>query len=461
LVKNSYAKLKVMKNKKQLYKEGGRKGFTLFEVLVVVGVLIVLALIVIYTLNPHQAINQGQDSNRVAGIGTLDKAISLYYSDAITNPASLYLGSSSVRYISIPDPTATTTAGTNCGGLGFPTSPVYHCAASSTYMNTNGTGWVPINFTSYSGGTIIPTLPIDPINTTSSGEYYVYITNGTQYELMANPASTEDASDTSDFVKGTNLSLETSFPVLTASGFIGGNIWVIDSNNERVEEFNSSGTYLSQFGSNGGGNGEFSNPNDIAIDASGNIWVTDAGNDRVQEFSSNGTYLSQFGSDGRGNGQFYTPYGIAIDASGNIWVTDSLNNRVEEFNSSGTYLSQFGTHGSGNGQLNGPGDIAIDASGNIWVADANNNRVEEFNSSGTYLSQFGSNGGGNGQLSSPYGIAIDASGNIWVTDSANDRVQEFSSNGTYLSQFGSNGGGNGEFSGPLGIAAYIKSAAQN
>jgi DNA-binding beta-propeller fold protein YncE len=93
---------------------------------------------------------------------------------------------------------------------------------------------------------------------------------------------------------------------------------VADTNNQHVEKFNSSGTYVSQFGSSGSGNGQFSGPNTIAFDGSGNLWVVDSGNNRVQEFNSSGTYLSQIGcasgvcASGSGNGQFNNPDGIAI-----------------------------------------------------------------------------------------------------------------------------------------------------
>jgi tripartite motif-containing protein 71 len=88
----------------------------------------------------------------------------------------------------------------------------------------------------------------------------------------------------------------------------------------------------------------------------------------VQEFNSKGEYLSQFGSKGSGNGQFYSPLGIAIDSTGNLWVADN-NYRFQEFNSKGEYLTKFGTLGGGEGQFYNPADLAFDAAGNIWVTD--------------------------------------------------------------------------------------------
>ena len=59
--------------------------------------------------------------------------------------------------------------------------------------------------------------------------------------------------------------------------------------------------YLSQFGSTGQGNGQFRLPEGVAIDpTSHNIVVADAANDRVQIFDSNGTFIAKFGSSGGG-----------------------------------------------------------------------------------------------------------------------------------------------------------------
>ena len=229
-----------------------------------------------------------------------------------------------------------------------------------------------------------------------------------------------------------------------------GNIYVTDLVNNRVQKFDSSGAYLSQFGSYGSGDGQFAYPFGITLDASGNIYVVDVVNRRVQKFDSSGAYLSQFGSEGSGDGQFSSPTGIALDASGNIFVADTNNHRVQKFDSSGGYLSQFGSSGSGDGQFAYPNGITLDASGNIYVADNDNHRVQKFDSSGAYLSQFGSQGSGDGQFAGPRGIALDASGYIYVTDDIN-RVQKFDSSGAYLGQFGSSGSGDGQFFYPNGI----------
>lgn len=204
----------------------------------------------------------------------------------------------------------------------------------------------------------------------------------------------------------------------------GGNIWVGTTGSGGViQKYNSSGSFLATIIHNGqgSGNGQFGNPSlaDMAFDSSGNLWTLDTGNLRVEKFNSSGSYLSQFpcASGGCSNsstsGYFSEwPWGMALDAGGNFWVADNANNRIEKFNSSGSYLSQFPcssgacSGGGGDGQLNGPDVVTVDSSGNLWITDNNNYRVDEFNSAGSFVQKFGSQGTGNGKFEAPNYIYV-------------------------------------------------------
>ena len=156
------------------------KGFTLIELLVVIAIVAILMVTVVVTINPGQLLAQARDSNRLSDVNTIDTAINLSRVDSIA------LGSSSITYISIPDMTATSTAGDQCQGLNLPPLPspyTYHCSASSTYRKVDGTGWIPINFTQMSSGAPFSQIPIDPINQTSSYLFYTYTTDGSTYEV--------------------------------------------------------------------------------------------------------------------------------------------------------------------------------------------------------------------------------------------------------------------------------------
>src|SRR5207247_2255682 len=87
----------------------------------------------------------------------------------------------------------------------------------------------------------------------------------------------------------------------------------------------------SAWGSSGSGNGQFQNPTGVAVDVCGNVYITDASNNRIQEFDENGMFVTTWGGVGSGNGQFNYPYSVAVDGNGNVYVADTNNNRIEKF----------------------------------------------------------------------------------------------------------------------------------
>ena len=232
-----------------------------------------------------------------------------------------------------------------------------------------------------------------------------------------------------------------------------GIVYVLDTGNKRVEEFTSDGTYVTQWGSSGSGNGQFLEPLAIAANTTtGNIYVADGFNCNIQEFTSNGTYVMQWGSCGFGNGQFSFPTGIAVSGNNNLYVSDWDNSNVQEFTSNGIYVTQWGSSGTGDGQFQDPAGIATDLSGNVYVADTNNFNVQKFTSDGTFITKWGSHGAGNGQFNDPLGVNVSNNGLVYVSDVTNNNIQVFTTDGTYVTQWGSSGSGNGQFNSPYGGA---------
>ncbi|HEX5457846.1 MAG TPA: hypothetical protein VFX64_05610, partial [Candidatus Nitrosotalea sp.] len=215
---------------------------------------------------------------------------------------------------------------------------------------------------------------------------------------------------------------------------ISGNIYVADNRNNRVEKFDSSGTYLSSLATS-------SIPEGIAFDSSGNIYVVDRNSSSVEKFSPAGTLLSSFGSAGSAPGQLGNPERIAIDSIGNIYVTDS--NVIQKFNSKGIFISQFFANDTPQCCLNAIG-IAIDRSNNVYVADVFYNRILKFNSTGSILLSINSTLSRQ-QAMSPQDVAVDTIGNIYVADTGNGRIVKFNSAGTPMSSLDISGV-------PVGIA---------
>jgi DNA-binding beta-propeller fold protein YncE len=210
--------------------------------------------------------------------------------------------------------------------------------------------------------------------------------------------------------------------------------------------------YVSQFGQPqviSDGAGKLFGPQGFAVNPStGDLYVADTGNSRVEEFDSSGTYVRQFGAPGFGPGQFAPssniggPFDVAIDTSnGDVYASDTLDCRVEIFNSTGLFLREFGSPGTAPGQFSGAGlghcnapyGLAVDPSnGDVYTADPGKNQVQKFDSNGTFILAFGTFGNGPGQFDAVTRLAVDpSSGDVYV-NSGTGYVNKFDSSGTFL-----------------------------
>lgn len=120
----------------------------------------------------------------------------------------------------------------------------------------------------------------------------------------------------------------------------------------------------------------------VAVDGGGNLWVTDTQNNRVLRFPSSGgvpattadLVLGQPGfttsSQGSGMNQMRRSASIRVSATGVVYVADSLNDRILVFAPPLTNgMAATRLLGSG---LNNPLGIEIDPAGGLWVNDSDN-----------------------------------------------------------------------------------------
>jgi DNA-binding beta-propeller fold protein YncE len=230
-----------------------------------------------------------------------------------------------------------------------------------------------------------------------------------------------------------------------------GNVYVADDENSRIQKFDRSGNLLTQWGRRGimkwsregetsadEEEGKFYRPRGLAVDSKGYVYVADTGNNRIQQFDSEGTFIMQWGSPGNRRGTFKEPTCLAVDSRGYVYVADSGNNRIQKFDSSGMFITQWGSPGSEEGQFNLPVAVATDTFRNVYVADSLNNRVQIFESDGTYITKLDGGGTGGGRFS-PMGIAVDHNGNIFIADSNSKRIHKFDMEGKFTAQWGSYG----------------------
>ena len=155
-----------------------------------------------------------------------------------------------------------------------------------------------------------------------------------------------------------------------------GIVWAADTKNDRIQSYNPTTGVFTAYGTKGSGPGQFNLPEGIAVSAT-DIYVADTNNNRIEELDLNGNYIGSYtGLD--------QPQGIALAPDGTLWVantgtsqTDTKGNDIIQLSSTLALLTTFGGPGTGNTQFYEPHSLAVYGS-TLFVADTYNNRVQEF-----------------------------------------------------------------------------------
>jgi hypothetical protein len=284
---------------------------------------------------------------------------------------------------------------------------------------------------------------------------------------------------------GAATAAEISDPyALTLDG--SGDLFIADYGNQRIRELRLSTGVITTVAGGGVGDGQPATtapvyfPQGVAVDSSGNIYIADTDNDRVREVNHATGLISTVAGTGIGgyNGdniqataaELYMPYGVAVDSSGNLYIADYYNSRIRKVNlSTGVITTVAGTgtwgYSGDTGQataaeLDDPRGVALDGNGDLFIADSYNNRVREVKLfTGIIITVAGTGTGGyNGdgiqaaaaELCEPGGVAVDSAGNLYIADTEDYRIREvFASSGLIATVAGN---GTAGYSGDNGAA---------
>jgi DNA-binding beta-propeller fold protein YncE len=239
-----------------------------------------------------------------------------------------------------------------------------------------------------------------------------------------------------------------------------GNVYALDASHDRIQKFDAAGHFLLQWGRPGHGPGQFDfgagqgpdkPPGGAIAVHGGDVYVSDTNNNRLQRFALDGSGARVIaGGFGTVPGRFYAPRGLAVTNRA-IYVADDGNHRVDVLDLQGRFRRSVGRFGYGPGEFSDAYSVALDG-GDLYVADDNGARVEKFTA--TALRYVGSLGtSGRGAISIVRSVAADGSGRIVVADTGHYRIVVFSPQGKVLAIFGISGNAPGQFTTPVGVAA--------
>ena len=224
-------------------------------------------------------------------------------------------------------------------------------------------------------------------------------------------------------------------------------ILVADNENNRVQVFDSNGTFLRCFGRKGENTGVFNHPVGIAIDKRRNIFISEWNNHRVQIFSWEGRNLGSFGSQGSLDSQLTYPWGLSLDSTGNVIVADTGNKLIKIFTPDGGFVMKIGGQGSFSDPVH-----CVQCGEYFIVSDSIEHCIKVFNRVGHFQYKFGKKGEGDGEFNCLHFLSVTQSNHLLVCDGENHRVQVFELDGKFVGKLGENGSKLGEFNRPFSAA---------
>jgi DNA-binding beta-propeller fold protein YncE len=236
-----------------------------------------------------------------------------------------------------------------------------------------------------------------------------------------------------------------------------GNLYVLDGVNHRVVVYDAEGRLQFQFGTRGGGLGQFAYPLGIATDPNGNIYVADSGNHRFQVFAAEGKPLEAVSLPAPISGMPPDPTDVAVDATRKrLYIADNDNHLIHVYSlADHRFESIWGGPGQGERQFRYPFLIDTSVQGYLFVVEPINTRVQVLSPDGKFVGFIGGWGIRSGQLFRPKGVAV-CRDRVYVTDSYLGNVQVFASSGRFLGVLADTAGTPMSFTTPTGIAIDVK-----
>lgn len=196
-------------------------------------------------------------------------------------------------------------------------------------------------------------------------------------------------------------------------------VLVTSSADNRIVEFDESGTYIRDLVE--AGSGGLTTPGGMLIAPDGSLLVASTGTDSVLRYDLiTGTFLDEFIAPGLAG--LTSPYAMATGPNGNLFITSADSQVYEYDGQTGAFIRIFITIND-NGGLLGPRAILFMPNLNtcLVTGQGNDSNVLAFDpQTGAYTGIF-NNGDFRGKLTGPWAMRLGPDGNVYV--GASDRTE--------------------------------------
>ena len=237
-----------------------------------------------------------------------------------------------------------------------------------------------------------------------------------------------------------------------------GNLYIADSRNHKVRKVTPGGI-ISTVAGNGrasfSGDGgpatqaTLQQPTGLAFDAAGNLYIADTNNNRIRKVEMSDGTISTFAGNGfpgfsgdggaATNASFNFPVGLAFDRHGQLFVSDAANARIRRIATDGRISTIAGTGVFGFGgdgglataaRLTDVYQLAFGPDGSLYFADGSNQRIRRITPDNRIATVMGDRFGTSAEgvaptafaFAFPVGVAVDAAGNVFAADEGAQRI---------------------------------------
>lgn len=233
-----------------------------------------------------------------------------------------------------------------------------------------------------------------------------------------------------------------------------GNIFVVDTGNNRVLEFDKKGKFIYSVGGFGFGQQQFDRPVDITAKNGLDVFIADYNNERIERYDKNLNHISSFYSDEalQRSLKFGFPSSVDISKHGELFISDTENDRILKINSFGDPELSFGDFNWGAGQLEQPAKLELTLWDLVYVSDQGTDQIVVFDYYGNFMFRFGKD-----ILKNPNGLIWQNRNRLFVADSGNNRVAVFNKDHQLVYSWGEKGEKIGAFKQPADMTVINNS----